>query len=116
LPSHHEGLSNSLLEAMSCGLPIVSTRVSGSEEILSQVDAGELVDVGDINGLAVAIRCLLLDASRRAACGARARAFVNASYSMRSVARAMIQLYERVIHTAGTPGASVGSSSSTDGR
>lgn len=93
LPSHHEGLSNSLLEALSCGLPVVSTRVSGSTDIFEEADVGELVDVGDIAGFAKALRGLLTNPERRKLCGVRARQYAVDKCSISAVASATVDLY-----------------------
>ncbi len=82
LPSRNEGLSNSLLEAMSRGLPVVSTRVSGSTEIFSEADIGCLVDVGDVAGFADALKTLLTEEKRRLQCGVAARSCVKAKYQL----------------------------------
>jgi len=97
LPSHQEGLSNSLLEAMSCGLPVVSTRVSGSTGIFAESDVGELVDVGDMPGLATALRCLLTNPTRRATCGLRAREYARARFSIQAVTGETLALYARLV-------------------
>ncbi len=97
LPSHHEGLSNSLLEAMSCGLPVVSTRVSGSTSIFAERDVGELVDVGDIPGLATALLRLLTDATRRGTCGFRAREYARVRFSIQAVAEETLGLYAQLV-------------------
>jgi len=52
LPSRWEGLSNALLEALASGTPVVSSRCSGSVELLDSGRYGSLVDVGEIHGLA----------------------------------------------------------------
>ena len=54
LPSYSEGVPNVLLEAMSCGKPVVATRVGGIPEIVNPTN-GVMVDAGDIDGLASAI-------------------------------------------------------------
>lgn len=54
LPSYSEGVPNVLLEAMSCGKPVVATRVGGIPEIVNPQN-GVLVDAGDIDALASAI-------------------------------------------------------------
>ena len=97
LPSHNEGLSNSLLEAMSCGLPVVSTCVSGSVDIFAETNVGELVGIGDVQALAEALHHLLTDPARRAACGARARQYTEARFSIRRVAQETAILYERLL-------------------
>lgn len=55
LTSEFEGMSNALLEAMAVGLPCISTKVSGSTELIKDNENGLLVDVGDINGIAKAM-------------------------------------------------------------
>jgi glycosyltransferase involved in cell wall biosynthesis len=95
--SHYEGLSNSLLEAMSCGLPVASTRVSGSVDIFADVDIGELIVPGDAGAMATSLARLLADPARRAACGSRARAYAKAKYSINSVAKDTIALYDRLV-------------------
>lgn len=47
LSSNYEGMSNALIEAMCLGLPVISTRVSGSEDLILDGVNGLLVDVGD---------------------------------------------------------------------
>jgi glycosyltransferase involved in cell wall biosynthesis len=61
LPSAWEALPLSLLEAMSCGLPILATRVGGSAEAVQDGITGRLVDHGDEIELALALRDLLAD-------------------------------------------------------
>jgi len=97
LPSKNEGLSNSLLEAMSCGLPVVSTRVSGSIDIFAHADIGYLVDVGDVVGFADALKKMLIDEKHRMRCGATARSYIKAQYSIESVGAATIDLYQALL-------------------
>ena len=51
-PSHYEGLSIAMLEALAAGLPMVSTRVEGLEEVLVDGRGAYVCDVGDIEGVA----------------------------------------------------------------
>lgn len=51
LSSDYEGLSNALLEAMMMGLPCISTRCAGSDEVIQSGDNGILVDIGSVDGL-----------------------------------------------------------------
>jgi glycosyltransferase involved in cell wall biosynthesis len=99
LPSRLEGLSNSLLEAMSCGLPVVSARVSGSTDIFSHADVGCLVDVGDVVGFADALKTMLVEEKRRLSCSATARSYAKANYSIESVGASTIALYQLLLST-----------------
>lgn len=73
LPSLYEGLSNSLLEAMSCELPCVASRVGGNTGVIEHGESGLLVAPGDPVELASAIQFMLEDFDARASIGAAAR-------------------------------------------
>ncbi|HEY3991855.1 MAG TPA: glycosyltransferase family 4 protein [Ktedonobacteraceae bacterium] len=62
LPSRWEGMPNALLEAMSCALPCIATRVSGSEDVLEQGQNGLLVEPEQPQQFAYALRLLVEDA------------------------------------------------------
>lgn len=103
--SNHEGLSNTLLEAMSCGLPVVVTRVSGTREVVEEPGAGLAVDICDVEALARAIAALALDDSLREQLGRKARAVIEERYSIQAVVRRHELLYERLVNkTALTDG------------
>ena len=73
LPSHGEGLSNALLEAMACGLPVVTTPVGGHPEVVRSGVQGELVPVADVPALTRALSALLGNPQTRQSMGAAAR-------------------------------------------
>lgn len=58
LLSRREGMANVLNEAMSYGVPVISTRVGGSEELLRAGELGPLVDIEDVAGVAEAAQRL----------------------------------------------------------
>lgn len=62
LSSDYEGMSNSMLEAICLGLPVVSTKVSGTEDLLKNGVNGYLVNKDDIESLATIFRRLVPDA------------------------------------------------------
>ncbi len=65
LSSHYEGLSNALLEAMTMGLPVISTDCAGSDEVIRNGENGLLVPVGDEDAMTAAIKKLLCDGELR---------------------------------------------------
>lgn len=52
MSSDYEGMSNSMIEAFCIGLPIVSTKVSGTDELVQDGVNGYLVELGDVDGMA----------------------------------------------------------------
>ena len=59
LSSDYEGMSNAMIEALCVGTPVISTRVSGTDELIRDGENGLLVDIGDTEGLAKAFEILL---------------------------------------------------------
>jgi glycosyltransferase involved in cell wall biosynthesis len=94
LPSHQEGLSNTLLECMSAGLPMVVSRVSGSEDLVRHGVNGWMCEPGDRAGLA---RCLgeaiAATPAARQAMGRRARDTVEAYASLPRVLERLVEVY-----------------------
>lgn len=60
MPSLHEGLPYTLLEAMSLARPVIASRVGGLKEVLRDGETGILVEVGAVDDIAAAIRRLVL--------------------------------------------------------
>lgn len=73
LPSYNEGLPMALLEAMSWGLPVITTPVGGIPEVVSHNETGWLVNPGDVEQLATAAQSLIENESLRLELGAAAR-------------------------------------------
>lgn len=100
LPSLNEGMSNSLLEAMACGLPVITTDTGGSEELVD--GNGMTVRCGDPASLRRAIYALAGDASLREEMGQRSRARATAR-NWHTVAERYHDLYREVVqrHSGG---------------
>jgi len=96
IPSLIEGLSNAMLEALASGLPVVSTRVSGSRILLEPPGAGLVVPVADSPRLARALETLLRDEPERLRLGANARRMFEARFSIETLSRRMIALYREL--------------------
>ncbi|HEX7130037.1 MAG TPA: glycosyltransferase [Rhodanobacteraceae bacterium] len=95
LASESEGMSNAVLEAQSCGLPVVATHVGGNPELVDE-HCGVLVAPKDPPALAHAILELLPDAARRIRLGAAARARVRAQHSLQAMASAYLAVYQEL--------------------
>jgi glycosyltransferase involved in cell wall biosynthesis len=97
IPSLLEGLANTMIEALASGLPIISTRVSGSSILLESPIAGLVADVGNVENLARALESLLRDKSMRARLGANARLTFEARFSLETLSKKMILLYRGLL-------------------
>lgn len=96
LPSYYEGLPMSILEGMSCGLPVISTRVGGIPETVIDGYNGLLVEPGDISGLAEAMRTLIDSADLRRKYGERSRRIAEEKFSAEVVGEQLERLYKEV--------------------
>ena len=88
-----DGIPNVLVEAMACGLPVVSTTVAGIPELVKPGQNGLLVAPRDVAGLAAALAELLRDPEQRHALGRRARQTVVAHFDLQAAAREIVGLF-----------------------
>jgi colanic acid/amylovoran biosynthesis glycosyltransferase len=88
-----EGTPVAILEALACGLPVVSTRHAGIPEVVHDGTDGLLVDEGDVPGLAASVGDLLANPARREKMGLRGREWVVEHRSQDVVSRALLDLY-----------------------
>jgi glycosyltransferase involved in cell wall biosynthesis len=89
-----EGLPVSILEAMSSGLPVVSTRHSGIREAVVEGVTGFLVDEGDVKGMSRALLDLYRDPAKRRAMGAAGRERAHAKYSQEASLRKLREVLQ----------------------
>jgi glycosyltransferase involved in cell wall biosynthesis len=101
LPSHAEGLPLSILEAMSLGRAVVSTPVGEIDSLVSDGMTGLLVQPGDVDGLAVALRQVVSDREGTEKMGVRGHERVLADFSTESVLRQLEAVYRTAV--AGSP-------------
>ncbi len=98
--SRDEGMPNAILEAMSCGLPIVSTNANGIVDIVEHKKQGILVDVGDVDALAQGILSLLANASLTENMGQAARKHVVENFSLENLTRRHEDVYKQLCRDA----------------
>lgn len=91
-PSKFEGMSNSILEALASGLPIITTAVEGNADLVTPGHNGFLVDYGDTTGLAKAIITLIQEPKLRRKMGINSREMAEAKFSM----SALFDDYQRI--------------------
>ncbi len=96
LPSHSEGMSNTLLEAMSCGLPVVATRVGGSPEVIEENHSGLLFAAGSVAELSKCLELLAENAKVRDQLGEMGRSRVLAKFSLERMVDRYSELYLEV--------------------
>jgi glycosyltransferase involved in cell wall biosynthesis len=96
LPSRYEGISNTIIEAMASGLPVVATRVGGNAELVIEGETGMLVAAEDPNAMAAALHSYVASHERRRAHGAAGRARVEARFSLRNMVDGYLAVYDEV--------------------
>ena len=94
LPSYGEGNSNSILEAMAVGLPIVSTRVGGTPMLVGPEGAELLCAPGDVAALGANMARLLASPDYAARQGAAMRHRVEEHFDIRRVAERYVKVYQ----------------------
>ena len=96
LPSESESFGLAALEALSCEVPVIATRVGGLPEVVVDGECGYLFAVGDVEGMARAASGLLADPARRRAMGEAGRRRAVASFGQDAVVSRYRAIYERV--------------------
>lgn len=97
LSSDEEGLGLVLLEAMACGLPVISTRCIGPETVVEDGVTGVLTPVGDAQALADAIAQLLSSPALRSEMGRRGQELVHTRFSGEVAAQPYLRVYRQIV-------------------
>lgn len=93
MPSLHEGLPYTILEAMSLGTPILASRIGGLAEVLDHGQNALLIEVGDVDALAAAMGKLAGDPALGAALGQAGRTKQAAELSLEPMGAAYWGIY-----------------------
>jgi sugar transferase (PEP-CTERM/EpsH1 system associated) len=96
LPSQAEGISNTILEAMATGLPVVATAVGGNPELVEDGHTGILVPKGDFVRLAQALASYIQEESKRKAHGQRGLKRVRENFSLANMVQRYLEVYEKL--------------------
>ena len=97
LPSLREGISNTILEAMASGLPVVATRVGGNPELVVEGETGMLVPPSDPAAMAKAVRTYLNHPELLKAHGQAGRRRVEQEFSMEKMVNGYMEVYDKVL-------------------
>ena len=97
LPSLREGISNTILEAMASGLPVVATRVGGNPELVIEGETGMLVPPSDPAAMANAIWTYLDHPEFLKAHGQAGRKRVEQHFNMEKMVNGYMEVYDKVL-------------------
>jgi glycosyltransferase involved in cell wall biosynthesis len=97
LPSCEEGMSIALLEAMALGIPLIASAIPGNRRLIDDGVHGRLFPSGDSAQLARAILESWSNLDQSAIMGANARNLVLTDYSITSMAKRHLELFQRLI-------------------
>jgi len=97
LPSDHESFGLVALEAMSCGVPVLATRVGGMPEVIADGENGFLFDPGDVAGMSALAVALAQDPARRARVAQAARATACERFDIDRAVDRYIELYAALL-------------------
>lgn len=96
LTSDYEGTPNVVLEAMACGLPVITTRVGGISDLVIDGKTGFIVDCGDVETLAQRVIQLAEDIELRKRMGQAAREEIVRYYSLDTLYEKLVAIYQSV--------------------
>jgi glycosyltransferase involved in cell wall biosynthesis len=97
LSSKAEGFSNSILEYMAAGRPVVATNVGGAAELIREGETGYLVPAGDAEMMAARLIDLLRDPNRSRMMGDAGKRIVEEQFSCEAQLSRTEDLYERLL-------------------
>lgn len=96
-PQRWEGFGLTPLEAMSCGVPAIATRVGAFEELVIDNETGRLIPPGDVDAMSAAAAGLLDDAPTRARMAEAARRHMLAHFRLEREAAEIMDVYRELL-------------------
>ena len=100
LPTYHEGMPMSVLEAMSYGMAVVSTYVGGIPHLIRDGENGRLCEAGDTDGLKAILEELLAQPEKRMELGRKAEEKIQNEFDVQVSIQKVNALYNRVCGNA----------------
>lgn len=97
LPSLGEGISNTVLEAMATGLPVVATRVGGNPELVDDYRTGALVPVGDVTKLAAVLQGMIDNPEALSSMGAAGLEKVHSQFDWDVTVANYLTVYDELL-------------------
>jgi len=97
VPSLFEGFGFPAAEAMACELPVITTKAGALPELVSDGDNGILIDPGDVQALAAAIKLLLKDEEMRHRMGHAGREKVKRKFNWEQAAKQTLEAYQQAM-------------------
>lgn len=104
LPSRNEGISNTVLEAMASGLPVIATNVGGNPELVADCETGALIEANDAQAIAQAITRYLGNHRLLRDHGLAARESVERRLSLPSMVTSYQEMYDEMLSLKGLTG------------
>lgn len=92
-PNANEGLSNTILEYMAAGLPVIATDCGGNAELVRDGETGHVIDIGDDAALAEKVASLLEDEAASRRIGQAGRAVIEDQHRPALVAQQFMEIY-----------------------
>lgn len=97
LPSRYEGMSNALLEAMACGVPVIASDIPGNNDIIRDGYNGLLFEDNNVEFLAKTITVILGNSECAETIGKQARQDVVAYYNIQAIAEKHKKIYQQIL-------------------
>lgn len=97
LPSLAEGISNTILEAMASGLPVIATAVGGNADLVQQPETGVTVPAADVDAMACELIKLAKDPKRAQTMGQAGRERVLGRFSMQAMVATYQGVYDQML-------------------